>query len=729
MKTPRTLSLLALALGLSLGSLLSSCTDNDLDANQSDGNTDPTTEVSEAQAQKYEALTTLLAAVANVDSLPTNWQSADYHVAPTIGEPIDEANPHVRYVATTSLNEADRIYRSLVSKNISSTTPTNDQWQMQGIGTLNFKVENQPNLFATLTFNVQQLPQLEKICFVPTSALGENGSTLKEEGYYHLGDVICQFISSTNEQGNTILTPTFWVCTQPCLKGTKVPQSHWCTFQLVPAGDNKMSNYVNVGKKTYLPTKLCTKKADGEREIMNFFNLLRLMANPNVATSDKYVGIGNVANEEGGFPASTVRDVSYMWGYLDLWNPERKINNDYTCGVTNRNYNPELNYHDETLPQLLAAPKSTIQAFYYGYNKNFISKGDYTIYDLLLKTVGTSEYPGAPEDVPYRFASNLQGYIYKKDHINFKDFEASGRVGLDDIHTYNEDVVNVIDPQSQQFIVKYRTGGELEGLSNSSADKTPTQSFESRSASNNIFDVLLWSKHLDQSALDEEGKIAEPFFCFGDYVSSTPTDDQGQKFEGAQFCIKEASSSYDADLGTQALFMGFPSYGSTKPSIAPTDKQLAAALYYLTQAKIYYDTDKSLQKTFAIEPDETNLYHQALHLIYEELFNGRSTAYTTYDENAKKLTTQVRLSDDEAAELVTTRKDGNTRYTFRRLNEVPNEIKQYSPLQFFTYDDRLTFRETYSKDRAILATTKQQRQSLRTTMPQELNNFLKQIGL
>lgn len=168
----RLLPQLALFLALGTSVTLGSCSDNDLDANSNGGNKDSdTTQVS--QFDKHEALMRLLGALADVDSLPDNWNDNNYVVAPAIGVVKDASTPHVRYVVVNNANEADRLYCSYVAET-STGTASNHEWKGEGVGTLKFEVNNQPDLYATLNVNVQQLPALEEVRFVPASAIGDN---------------------------------------------------------------------------------------------------------------------------------------------------------------------------------------------------------------------------------------------------------------------------------------------------------------------------------------------------------------------------------------------------------------------------------------------------------------------------------------------------------------------------------------------------------------------------
>ncbi len=228
-------------------------------------------------AQKYNSLECLLSALGDVDSLPDNWNSADYHVDPTIGVAESEATPYtVRLIATTDANEANREFRSLISAPLGGEAK-DTTWTQEGIGSLSFKVsKNDPTCYATVSVNLQQMPKLQEIRFVPASVIGNNGSN--KEPFYQFGDVIKQTISGVD---------TYWVCVRPASnKSDDLGKTHWCTFQLVPAGQ-KNANYKQINNDNLLPTDLCSKRSDGIRMTQNFFNVLRIMANPDALFTSK----------------------------------------------------------------------------------------------------------------------------------------------------------------------------------------------------------------------------------------------------------------------------------------------------------------------------------------------------------------------------------------------------------------------------------------------------------
>ena len=73
---------------------------------------------------------------------------------------------------------------------------------------------------ATITFNVKQLPHLQKLLLVPAAAVGDNG-TFTGEPYYRIGDVVMD-----KEQ-------CLWICARPAYSPAKKENTHWFSFDLV----------------------------------------------------------------------------------------------------------------------------------------------------------------------------------------------------------------------------------------------------------------------------------------------------------------------------------------------------------------------------------------------------------------------------------------------------------------------------------------------------------------
>ena len=257
-KKSTILCLLALIFGA--GMMLSSCKDNET---ASDVN--PDEEVLEKGSEKGEALLSILSMAAELDSLPNDWYKNTYTVEPTIGTVKDEANPYVRYVAVSDSADAYTVYKSMVSEDLTGTVK-DETWIKDGIGSLAFKVvKNQADLIATVDVNVQQMPHLKQICFVPASALPDNSGWFSGDPYYQFGDVV-------KDTGDD----TYWFCARPANKAAGKSTTHWVSFNIP---DTNFKEYQKEGyAKLTLPDAL-GNKAKSEEHILNFMKLLYAVNN------------------------------------------------------------------------------------------------------------------------------------------------------------------------------------------------------------------------------------------------------------------------------------------------------------------------------------------------------------------------------------------------------------------------------------------------------------------
>ncbi len=717
-----------LVLSLMLSLAFAACQDNDLNDGGKPSDADNQT-LTETEAQKREALQTLLGALASVDSLPDNWNSPTYAVSPTIGLVKDAAEPHVRYVVTTSQAEANRLYRSYLSKDVSET-PTDDSWQMKGIGQMQFKLENDPNLFASLKLDVQQLPQLEEIRFVSEESLGNNGYPAPKGTYYSFGDVVYQEVTSTNEKGQTVVTPTLWVCVRPCSTKPNRRKSHWCSLQLVPAGDKQQQNYLSVGNDTYLPTLLATNKSDAECQVQNFLNVLRIMANPLVALSKSYTGIDDLQKKDNtNVQYDKLRLTSFLWDYFDLWNPNLKLTLDDTkkqinCGVVNKNYN-----QPNTLRDVLARASTSINAFYNGYSKNYFAKGDYTVYNLHLSTT-SQDYS------PFLNVQKQTAYVKKSDQFDFTKFETGSPTATP---TYFS---NSADRTAYQLVVKYRTGGELDGLAHSENDIDPSQSFAVRNAENHITDVLVTSgkknyatQKTNEEIWDANNQLTgytQPFFTFGDEVTYTAQGNDGAPtFSGYQFCIRNASQLYTIQNWDEAAcFLGYSNGEYNKlEAIDPTRDDVAAALYELLNAYLLNDQNaKSLFNTKEDEAKPAN-YYQALQRLYAKLIRQQKYVNAGYAQSDKEdlhhAAVQIKVKGIYyVLQLVCKGESNKTYYLYKRTNSQFQNVEP-TELSFYNYQDQFTYTESYSLTRSLYVKSKEERDALRLTEPIDLSEFTK----
>ena len=101
-----TLALLALTFSFS------SCSDDDDNSGGNPEELSPDYKYSEQAV----ALLTVLDALAEVDSLPDNWNTSAFSVEATYGRALDAANPYVRSEAVSGAEEAIAIFNDLDKK-------------------------------------------------------------------------------------------------------------------------------------------------------------------------------------------------------------------------------------------------------------------------------------------------------------------------------------------------------------------------------------------------------------------------------------------------------------------------------------------------------------------------------------------------------------------------------------------------------------------------------------
>ena len=195
------------------------------------------------ESDEAQALLSFLSFTSELDSLPDNWFSSSYTEEPTIGTVKDAATPFVRYIAVSSKEEAINKYKSFAANGIADNA-TSASTTIEGVGSYNFQLLDQSDVFATLDVNIKQQPHLTQIRFVPPGTLGNN-ATFEGEPYYNFGDVV-----ALKEGGNNI---SYWICVRPCSNMSEKGRSHWMSFQLndwdsEKKGVNEKS--VNIAKLT-----------------------------------------------------------------------------------------------------------------------------------------------------------------------------------------------------------------------------------------------------------------------------------------------------------------------------------------------------------------------------------------------------------------------------------------------------------------------------------------------
>lgn len=681
MKSKKLLALLSLALTLGV----TSCKDNDLSDANTGGNTSG--QVTEDNYQKYEALQNLLGVVADVDSLPQNWDMSNYTAEPTIGSVVDPSQPYVRYVATASAEEADREFRSMISQGTDGTAKSTT-WKQDGVGSLDFKVLNQTDCYATLDVNVQQLPHLTQVRFVPASAIGNNKEI---NPYYQFGDVVEQTINGKE---------TYWVCVRPCDKTGEMGKSHWCSLQLVPKSEAK-SNYKRISDNLYLPTDLCSDKGTGQRMVQNFFNVLRIMANPEIynqndVAANQRVGVDKIKYED--FTYEQAKIASYYWDKDGIWN---LLSNAW--------------FTSNSLTELGDDNPPSIRAYYYGYNKKWIGKGDYTTYYLDIKN-------DASKGFLYNVVTPQTELVYANNPINYTTYELSGS------GTVTEDGNNV---NKKVYIVKYRTGSDLENSWYN--DKTPETGFADRLQPNNMSEKFVLKK---ASIKDIKDIPSGAYFAFGDLVSASKSSNCNQ------ICVKPGQVMYgnaEGDCNDKSIFIGKEPSNDEIVNFQLSNKCKAIILYQIAAAYAHNYTDLSFPEIDGLAGDDDDDEKDEAAALLEKnksCYVTTLTSFSSYvtlnthfkgevDEENGKITIQASFLNDGSYELVCyPGKDTNP--TMRKL---PEYLKGVQVLPLLWAKDTNGFRESYSTGGVYYGTQQGDRANFKVYFKKVVNDFLDKLTI
>ena len=446
------LSLLALVFGA--GMMLSSCKDNE---NASDVN--PDEEVLEKGSEKGEALLSILSMAAELDSLPDDWYKNTYTVEPTIGTVKDEANPYVRYVAVSDSADAYTVYKSMVSEDLTGTVK-DETWIKDGIGSLAFKVvKNQADLIATVDVNVQQMPHLKQICFVPASALPDNSGWFSGDPYYQFGDVV-------KDTGDD----TYWFCARPANKAAGKSTTHWVSFNIP---DTNFKEYEKAGyAKLTLPDAL-GNKAKSEEHILNFMKFLYAAAKG--SETDLTLSGVDLSKE----------DAKLIY---NLWRSNHIIEgeNKYLTPVA-------FNYMSNLFN------KQNVNVFYYGHCSGKTP-------DVHMLTTKAPEFKLDKKEIKFEWPKAIED----ANAYNFKNYlNPEGNTA--DLASLTCKKDNHKMPE-KAIIMRYKTGPQLSGQSSLLGnDKYPGQSYTTYT-NGKIEDIFVSSPKISEMSNTER------YYCVGDKV-------------------------------------------------------------------------------------------------------------------------------------------------------------------------------------------------------------------
>ena len=555
------------ALAFGAGLTFSSCKD-DVTSN---GGLTPEEQMDKG-SERAEALLSVLSMTAGVDSLPNDWYKADYTVEPIVGEAHDSSNPYVRYVAVSSIEEADETYKSMISGNVTGTVK-DDTWTKDGIGTLSFKVQNQPDVTATVDVNVQQLPHLRQIRFVPPSVVGDNANF---KSYYHFGDVV-----KLKTDGS------YWICVRPTNSTAGKKLSQWVSFYAnTNAGDNtNFKTYTKSGRSLTMPYAL-GNKSNSEKHIPDFFSLYKALkenyrtnddyiANerPEVGTKESYT-IGGVT-----LPVDSALAISDFWRQQGFWDSQ---NNAILMPKAVRNV------LDERITK-----KQDMNVFYHGHHY------------LLSPDVHMMRLPYAN--------------YYKSDKVEIKfAFPTTGAVSFAEYATNGQSAAchNLAETLPEEaFVIRYKNGPELSGQKSLIGnDKYPEQSFAIHSP-DLLEDVYVYTEEMNKL------KEKHGYFVVGDEVWIDGSTEE-------QICVMSAVRSYKTNkLQTRSLFIT-KANRTNAPLMAIEDEEARVIAFnilnsYLLQNNKFSKADlQRLGIEYKKSLEELGLYLNTLKDLY-----GKEYAY------------------------------------------------------------------------------------------------------
>lgn len=606
----------------------SSCKDSE---NVSDTPVTPEEIAQSKESEPAKALLSILSFTSQLDSLPDNWFTNNYTEEPTVGFVNDESTPHVRYLTVQNKEEAINKYISMTGKPISMDA-TSDTKNIEGVGSLNFQVQNQTDVIATLDLNIKQQPHLTQIRFVPVGASGNNFK-LGGEPYYNFGDVV------SIQEGNDVNKRTYWICVRPCSDIQEKRMSHWVSFQLndydskekegVPSGSVNFSKLRKSRIDYYLPTKLGIQARSLEHT-QNLFKLLNVLLNPTRYSDNTYDtykdGIGGIGRNE--LSQTRVRMISNNWTKEGIW---KKV---LPPGIQ---YNTLGNIFDQD---------GKIYAFYYGYHSSSPSVYLATIKsdDLTLESSGELELT----DV--------------KENVDFREYYKRGVLKLD----------NLIKGLPQKgFIVRYKTGNLLVGnFSSMSNDEAPLESFSIKHS--NIKDEYVLSKYKETSR--EGGSV------MGDVIENDVSQEYYNRKPG-EVCILNNGSKAPANWEEHSAYFQYAKEGTSYSYMQ--NKEIAISAYihllnaclfdHVTDCNEYLDIENEGSKKFDVSKLKFSEYYQiALENILPKLRATESghcptipqevVDFKIFDKNGNETKKANDVSTIEKAQLTFAFKDTETTY-------------------------------------------------------------------
>ena len=398
-----TLALLALTFSFS------SCSDDDDNPGGNSEELSPDYKYSDQAV----ALLTILDALAEVDSLPDNWNTSAFSVEATYGLVLDDANPYVRSEAVSGAEEAIAVFNDLTGDDADASTRTKT-WTCEGVGSLTYTLKNLSDCTATIDVNVPKLRGLTQIRLVPAEAIGDNG-TFKGTPYYTVGDVVYDHADNGS----------WWICARGAYSKAKKEDTHWFSF-----GGNVLDHYIDVPVPGDSPANLPTKLGSNTEKMRYLVQFLKFVANPEAYKDENGQldatcypkGVGNLGKDY--LSWDQMNEIAQAW---KTW--EEK-------GLAKSCIYP---FRDERGIQEITkyfAPEEEVYIYYKGYSKPFFS----STYTIFCKSYSGKECQEHTKD-----------YIWTPE---------DGRFNIWDYAVYG---ATSGPGHPKALVVRYKTGKELNG--------------------------------------------------------------------------------------------------------------------------------------------------------------------------------------------------------------------------------------------------------------------------
>lgn len=167
-----------------LGHCVNSCSDND-DTVNSGGNVDGLYIDSLAEDAYIHIITHLC----DIHEDTTGLTQDTLEIK--VGEVLDESNPYTRSIGFDSIQQADEYFLSIVPQDDGhlTTTISGYKYEWKGIGSLEYVRVNQKQMFSYIEINLDSLPELKRIEFIPLTLWPDNGSS---SYLYQIGDLVIE---------------------------------------------------------------------------------------------------------------------------------------------------------------------------------------------------------------------------------------------------------------------------------------------------------------------------------------------------------------------------------------------------------------------------------------------------------------------------------------------------------------------------------------------------------